>query len=136
MPFKWSKDSTFKMDNASAALTDLTSTVNQASVQATLAMLDDTTLNDTASSVFPGLSGATIPVNGFVNSTTEGILGPLLGVRTSVSKTVQWGNGLKFYYGEAYLSDVQMSGNVGEMLAFSFTATIDGAITRTSVTQA
>lgn len=135
MANKWSKDSTLKIDNAAGTLTEITAYVNQASIQGALAMLDDTVLNDSAVSNFPGLASATIPINGFVNSTTEGIFGPLVGARTSVAKTTQWGNGLKFYYGEALPSDVQFSGNAGELMTFSATMTLDGAITRTSVTQ-
>lgn len=135
MALKHTKDMTFKIDNASAALTDITAYVNNASIQAALAMLDDTCLSDTAASNFPGLASATFPVNGFINSTTEGIFGPLLGARTSISKTAQLGNGLKFYYGETYPSDVQFSGASGELQTFSATLTFDGAVTRTSITQ-
>jgi len=136
MANKWAKDSTFKIDNASGTLTDLTASTNQAGIEATLALLDDTVLSDGNPGIFPGLAGASVPWNGFVNSTTEPIFGPLIGVRTSITKTAQWGNGLKFYYGEVYCGDVKMSGNAGELQVLSFTATFDGAVTRTSVTQA
>ena len=136
MALKHTKDSTFKMDSAAGTLTDYTAFVNSASVEGALAILDDTALSDTAMSGFPGLWSGKIPVNGFINSTTEAVLGPLLVTRTSMTKTCQFGSGLKFYYGEAYLADIKFSGASGELQTFSFTAQMDGSMTRTSVTQA
>ena len=87
-------------------------------------------------SVLTGLAGTTISVNGFVNTTTDGIFGPLIATATSVTKTTQYGaySG-RFYYGEALVSNIQYSGSVDSLQTFSADLTFDGAVTRTSVTQ-
>lgn len=127
------KGVTIKIDNASGALTEITSSVNQASIESVLEMLEDTSLADDERTYDAGLAGATAPLNGFVNSTTEPIFGPLLGQRTSITKTLQIYNGLKYFTGEVWCNNVQWSGNAGELQTWSIETTFDGGITRTSV---
>ena len=126
-------DITFKLDNAAGTLTELTSHINTVSLAATLAMLENTTLADGEQSFLPGVAGLTLPINGFVNSTTDNIFGPLIGNRTSKSKTFQYYNGLKYYNGECFPDSVQYSGNVNTLQTFSAGLTITGAANRTSV---
>jgi hypothetical protein len=133
MAHKTSKDWTFKLDDATGILKDITGDTNQHSVQGTLAMLEDSGGGDTESTFLPGLAGATIPANGWVNSTTEGIFAPLVGKRTSITKTFVAGNGVKYLTGEAWPENVQISGNVNQLMAWSTTLRLDGAMTRTSV---
>ena len=129
------RDITVKVDSATGVLTAITSYINQANIQGTLSLLEDTALGDDERSFLPDLAGASIPINGFVNTTTDGIFGPLVGNRTTITKTIQFGNGVKFYYGEAYPDSVQLSGAVGSLMTFSVSFTMDGALTRTSVSQ-
>jgi hypothetical protein len=127
------KDATFSIDNASASLTALTAYVNQASLQRAINLLDDSALSDTNRSVLTGLAGTTMTINGFVNSTTDGIFGPLIATATSVTKTVQYGlyTG-RYYNGEVLLSNIQYSGAVDSLQTFSADMTFDGAVNRTS----
>ena len=127
-----SKDLEFKLDNSSASLTDLHAYMNNASVQHALNLLEDSALGDEERSYTPGLAGATLPINGFMNSTTEGIFGPLVGNRTSLTKTFALYNGVKWLTGEAWPGDVQITGAVDAIELWSCTLTLDGAITRTS----
>lgn len=126
-------DMTLKIDNASGTLTDISGSVNQASLQSTQEMLDSTVLNSSTRGNFPGLAGATLPISGFINSTTDGILGPLCGNRTSITKTFEFYNGESYYNGEMYPTDVQMTGSSSDLITFSCNLTLDGAVTRTSV---
>jgi hypothetical protein len=136
MANKTYKDITFKVDNASASLTDITAYVNQASLQRAINLLDDSALSDSNRSVLTGLAGTTISINGFVNTTTDGIFGPLIATATSVTKTAQYGAYTgRFYYGETLISNVQYSGSVDSLETFSCDFTFDGAVTRTSATQ-
>jgi hypothetical protein len=136
MANKTYKDITFKVDNASASLTDITAYVNQASLQRAINLLDDSALSDSNRSVLTGLAGTTISINGFVNTTTDGIFGPLIAAATSVTKTAQYGAyTARFYYGETLISNVQYSGSVDSLETFSCDFTFDGAVTRTSATQ-
>lgn len=127
------KGVTVKIDNASGVLTEITSSVNQVAIESVLEMLEDSSLADDERSYLPGMAGATAPLNGFVNGTTEPIFGPLIGNYTSITKTLQVYNGLKYYVGEVYLSNVQWSGNANELQTWSLEATYDGPVTRTSV---
>jgi len=125
---------TFAIDNAAGTLTTITCSVNQASLQGILNLLEDTALCDTANSYVPDLAGATISLNGWINSTTDGIFGPLVGARTSLTKTVEFYNAQSYYNGEVYPSDVTFSGAAKSLQTFSANLTFDGAVTRTSVT--
>jgi hypothetical protein len=133
MANKTYKDVTFSIDNASASLTALTSHVNQASLQRAINLLEDTALSDANRSVLTGLAGTTISINGFVNSTTDGIFGPIIATATSVTKTVQYGiyTG-RYYNGEVLLSNIQYSGSVDNLQTFSVDMTFDGAVNRTT----
>lgn len=133
MAYKYSADATFKLDNASAALTAIGQYTNQSSLQMAFDMLETTGLGDAAKEFSPGTSGGTLPINGFVNTTTEAIFGPLV-ARTSITKTFKIGNGIKYYTGEAWPESVQFSGNVNELLTWSCTLRISGAVSRTSTT--
>lgn len=137
MANKTYKDMKFGIDNAAGTFADLTSYVNQESLQRAINLLEDTSLADANRSVLTGLAGTTISVNGFVNTTTDGIFGPLIATATSVTKTTQYGAYTgRFYYGEALVSNIQYSGSVDSLQTFSADLTFDGAVTRTSVTQA
>lgn len=133
MAHKTSKDWSVKLDSSTGALTTITGSVNQYSVQGTLAMLEDSGGGDTESTFLPGLAGASIPLNGWVNSTTHGIFAPLVGKRTSITKTFVVGDGVKFWTGEAWPENVQISGNVNQLQAWSATMRLDGAMTHTAV---
>lgn len=126
----------FGIDNAATTFTDLTAYVNQESLQRAINLLEDTSLADANKSVLTGLAGTTISINGFVNTTTDGIFGPLIAAATSITKTTQYGaHAARFYYGEALVSNIQYSGSVDNLQTFSCDLTFDGAVTRTSVTQ-
>ena len=128
------KNMTFKIDNASASITAITSYVNQASLQRAINLLDDSSLSDANRSVLTGLAGTTLSINGFVNTTTDGIFGPLIATATSITKTVEYGAYTgRYYNGEVLLSNVQYSGSVDNLQTFSADMTFDGAVTRTSV---
>ena len=127
------KNLTFKIDNASGSLTAITSSLNQASLQGTQDALDDSALSDTVRSHQAGLAGSSLSLNGFVNSTTDPIFGPLVGQRTSITKTFEYYNGVSYYTGEAFPSDVSYSGATNDLITFSATLTLDGAVTKTSV---
>lgn len=133
MPNLTGKDVTFQIDNAGASITDISAHVNQASIQAALNMIEDSALPDGDRTYLAGLHGKTLPVNGFWNSTTEAIYGPLLAARTSLTKTVEYGDGNRYFNGEALINNLQVTGAVDTVQTFSADHTISGALTRTSV---
>lgn len=124
-----SKDVIVTLDNASGSTARITAYTNSHSLAGALNLLDKSGFGDTTHSFIPGLAGATFTLNGFVNSTTEAIFGPLVGVRTSITKT--WGikRGTKWHKGEAWPGNVQISGSVDNLEVWSCDLTVDGAVT-------
>jgi len=128
------RDMDFKIDNAAGTLTSIKSYLNQADLDAALDLIEDTSLADTNRSYLFGLTGKTIALSGMVNTTTEGIFGPLINAATSVTKTAEWkAYTARYYNGEVLLSSVRYSGSNGSLQTFSANMTFDGAVNRTSV---
>jgi hypothetical protein len=126
------KDMTFKLDNAAGSLTALTTFVNMASLATAMEILDDTALSETVRGKVAGLTDISIEVNGFLNTTTEGIFGAVVN-GTSITKTFELYNGVKYYNGEAWPADVSFSGEAGQLQTFSTTLQVNGLVNRTSV---
>jgi hypothetical protein len=134
------KDMRIKIDNASASLTDITSYLSSASLRAVQDTIEDTSLADGNRSYLFGLAGASIPLSGMVNTTTDAIFGPLVGNRTTVTKTIEYrayptnstGSVGRFYNGEVLITSVEYSGSVNSLETFSCEAVFDGAVNRTS----
>lgn len=121
--------------NNTSTLVALTAYINQHNLKRTAALIDDSAYSDTNRRYIPGLAGTTVGINGWVNTTTDGIFGPLVNAVTSVSKRFElrtYAN--RFYNGSVFLSDVQYSGSLNNMQVFSANLTFDGAVNRTSVT--
>ena len=128
------KDMDLKIDSAAGSLVSIKSYINQQDIQTALDLIEDTAMGDTRRQYIPGLSGTTFSINGMVNSTTDGIFGPLLSAATSVSKTIEWkAYTARYYNGECFLSNIQYSGSTNSLQTFSASITIDGALNRTSV---
>jgi len=126
------KNMTFKLDGATGTLTTLTTFVNTASLATAMEILDDTALSETVRGKVAGLTDISVELNGFVNSTTEGIFGAVVN-GTSITKTFEWYNGIKYINGESWPADISFSGQAGQLQTFSCTLQIDGTVNRTSV---
>lgn len=129
------KDMGFRLaGNATSVLTDITAYINQEQLKRTIALIEDSAFSDPNRRYIPGLGGTTISVNGFVNTTTDGIFGPLIAAATSVSKRCEYkAHTGRYYNGNIFLSDVQYSGSLNNMEVFSANLTFDGSVNRTSV---
>ena len=129
-----------KIDNAAGSITDITSYLSSASLRAVQDTIEDTSLADDERSYLFGLAGATIPLSGMVNTTTDAIFGPLVGNRKTATKTIEYraysnnstGNVGRFYNGEVLLTSVEYSGSVNSLETFSTEAIFDGLVNRTS----
>jgi len=133
MAYKTFKDSTIKIDNASGTITSITAYTNQASIQGAMDTLEVTALGDEAKEYEAGTASASLPLNGFINSTTNAIFGPLVGARTSITKSFCFGNGVRYFTGEAWPSSTKISGNANELQTWSCNLQVTGEITMTSV---
>lgn len=122
-----------KIDDSTGALTEITCQINSVDLEGTQTTLDDTTICDEEMSLLPGVAGGSLVLNGVVNSTTDGIFGPLIGNRTSLTKTAQFYNGIEYYRGEFLPTSVRFSGTKQELQVWSANLVLDDAVTRTSV---
>ena len=127
------KDMGFRIDGAGGTLVELKSFINQQDLKRALDLMEDSAMGSANRSYIPGLAGTTLSINGFVNTTTDAIFGPLINASTSVSKTVEWKVQTgRFYNGECFLTGIQYSGRVNSLQTFSANLTIDDAVNRTS----
>ncbi len=140
MANKTYKDIRFRLDNSTGSISNLTAYINQASLQRSINLLEDTALSDANKSVLTGLAGTTLSINGMVNTTTDASLGPMIATATSVTRTAEFrthatnstGTVGRFYNGEVLFSNIQYSGSVDNLETFSADMTFDGAVNRTS----
>jgi hypothetical protein len=133
MGHKTSVDMGFKIDGAAGTIVDISGSVNSQSLASALNLLEDSGMGDEERTYLPGLNGATVDLNGFVNTTTDGIFGPLVGNRTSITKSVcfQSYSG-RYYTGEVWPGNTQISGASDTLQTWSSSLTFDGAVTRTT----
>lgn len=120
--------------NNTSVLTAITPYVNKHDLKRTCALIESSAYSDLNRRYIPGLSGTTVAVNGWINTTTEGIFGPLVAAQTSVSKRFELKSYTgRYHNGNVFLSDVQISGSLNSMQTFSANMTFDGSVNRTSV---
>ena len=128
------KDMTIKIDNAAGSLTDITTSLSSASIRSVQDTIEDTAMADATKSYLFGQAGASVPLSGMVNTTTDGIFGPLIGNRTTATKTFQYTAYTgRVYRGEILVTSVEYSGSTNSLQTFSAEGTFDDAVTRTSV---
>ena len=135
------KDMRIRIDNAAGSLTDITSYLSSASLRAVQDTIEDTAMGDDERQYLFGLAGATVPLAGMVNTTTDGIFGTLVGNRTTATKTLEYrayytnstGTVGRFYNGEVLVTSIEYAGSTNSLETFSCEATFDGVMTRTSV---
>jgi hypothetical protein len=127
------KDMGFKLDNAAGTITDLSSVVNSQSLEAAITDLDTTGMGVTARTRVNGLGDISVSLNGFMNSTVDGILGPIMN-GTSATKTAQFTAYTgRHYNGEFLPTAVSYSGEPDTLEVWSCTLVLTGALNRTSV---
>jgi hypothetical protein len=132
MDFSW-KDMGLKIDSSTGVLTDISAYVNSQTLASAITDLDTTGMGATSKTRQNGLADKSIPLNGFTNSTTEAIFGPLLN-GTSVTKTVEFKAATgKYYNGEFLPTQIQFSGSPDTLEVWSATLVNSGVLNRTSV---
>lgn len=126
------KDMGLRIDKTST-LVDIGAYINNQSLQSAIDLFEDTGAGVANKTRTPGLADISVPINGWVNSTTELIFGPCLD-GTAVSKTVEFRSYTgRYFNGECYPSNIQFSGSQNNLQTFSATLNLTGALNRTSV---
>lgn len=128
------KNETIKIDNAAGTLTDITSYCMSFTLSGAQDTVEDTGMGDEERSYLFGLAGATATLAFIVNSTTDGIFGPLIGNRTTATKTFQHAATTNIVHrGETLNTAVEYSGSTGSLQTGSWSGTFDGVMIKTSV---
>ena len=122
--FEWGSSITVKLDEttslSTAALVDISDYVNTYAIRTAFDIFRIEGMNSDDPERQHGLADASIPLNGWVNSTTEEMFGPHIVTRSTsnVSKTVAIGMGVPknstsdwWLTGEFKLSDVEFAGD-------------------------
>tara|TARA_R100000329_G_scaffold51107_2_gene47192 strand:+ start:190 stop:600 length:411 start_codon:yes stop_codon:yes gene_type:complete len=131
--FVHGKDSTFKLDNASGSLTDISAYVNSVDFPQTVDLAETTTLGDDNKEYIVGLKDATISIAGAWDSTADDILGAVVGQASSLSYEYSpegTASGKVKYTGEAFITSYSTSSPVGDVVGFSADLQVSGAVTR------
>lgn len=128
------KNETIKLDNAAGTLTDITTYCTSFSLSGAQDTVEDTTMGNEERSYLFGLAGATVSLAGVINTTTDAIFSPLIGNRTTATKTFQHAITTNLALrGEIIPTAVQYSGATGALQTWSMTGTFDDVMIKTSV---
>ena len=140
--FEWGTGITVKLDqtDSTAAIEDISDEVNSVGLRTAFDVFRTEGVGSDDPERQHGLADMSLPLNGWVNSTTEAMFGPLVGNRTSVTKTFGVSFGVPknstsdwWYTGEVTPTDVEFSGDPTSLQTWSCTLAQSGAISRTSV---
>lgn len=129
-----SADAIIRLANSTGTLVDISGDVNAFTIEQGSTVLDDTGMGDTGHTTLLGLSQSTrINLNGFVNSTTDNLVGPMM-VHNSSTRVLEVRILQNYYYnGVFHIGNYVVSGQPDTLEAWSATATAKSQINRTSV---
>lgn len=128
------KNELIKLDNAGGTLTDITAYCTSFTLNGSQDLIEDSAMGDEERSFLFGLAGATVTLAGIVNSTTHAIFAPLIGNRTTATKTFQHSASTSLVHrGEVLNTSVEYSGSTNSLQTWSFSGTFDGVMISTSV---
>jgi len=133
MAFVHGKSSVFKLDNASASLTDISSYVNNVDFPETADVAETSVLGTSAKSYIVGLKDSSISLSGLFDATFDAIAGAVIG--QSATLTFEYSpegtsSGKVKYTGEAIMTNYSLSSPVGDVVAWSSDLQVSGAVTR------
>ena len=133
MAFVHGKDSSFKLDNASGSLTDISSFVNNVDFPETADVAETSVLGASNKTYLVGLKDATIGLTGFFDATADAIFGAVIGQSATLSFEYSpegTASGKIKYSGECILTNYALSSPVGDVVAYSGDLQVSGAVTR------
>ena len=133
MAFVQGSDSSFKLDNASGSLTDISTYVNNVDFPETADVAETSTLGASNKTYIVGLKDATISLGGLFDATVDAILGAVVGQRATLSFEYSpegTASGKVKYTGECILTSYTLSSPVGDVVGFSADLQVSGAVTR------
>lgn len=133
--FRHGKSTNFQITDSGAVNRDISDACRSVNFPRPIDMAETTAFGSTVKTFVPGIPNATFDVQGMFDATYDGYLAGLLGFTTA--STFIYGpegstSGRIKYTGSCYLMSYNVSGSVSDMVSFSATFQISGAITRTT----
>ena len=134
MAFVAARSSSFKLDNAAVSLTDISAYVDSVSGIANTTDMAETTTFGSISKTFQGTlrNGDSISVSGKWDATLNTQITALLGLSTSSTfdySPAGTGTGAPKVTGECFVSSYEVSSSVADLVTFSLSLQITGAVT-------
>jgi hypothetical protein len=134
MAFVAARSSSFKLDNAAGSLTDISAYVDSVSGIANTTDMAETTTFGATSKTFQGTlrNGDTISVSGKWDSTLNTQITALLGLSTSSTfdySPAGTAASTPKVTGECFVSSYEVSSSVADLVTFSLSLQITGAVT-------
>jgi hypothetical protein len=134
MPTKYWSDMGIRLSgNGTSVLTDISSSVNSQSLSAAITDLETTGMGATVRTRINGLADQSIDLNGFTNSTTDGIFGPLLKGTAKVKRIEFKAYSGRYYNGSVLPTKLKFSGAPDTAETWSCTFVFSSIYNRTSI---
>ena len=133
MAFVHGSDSSFKLDNGSGSLTDISTYVNNVDFPETADVAETTTLGSSNKSYIVGLKDATISLSGLWDATADAIFGAVVGQSATLSFEYSpegTASGKVNYTREAIMTNYSIGSPVGDVVGYSADLQVSGAVTR------
>lgn len=131
--FRHGKNSVFKIDDVGGTLRTISDTLNSVSFPREAETLETTSFGSSSRSYVVGFQNATISIEGSYDATVDGYLAGVVGAEASLS--FEYGPegstaGYTKFTGECFLTSYEVSGGVGDIVAYTAEFQVTGAITR------
>lgn len=131
--FRHGKSAVFKVDNAAGTLTDISNTLNSVSFPREAETLETTSFGSSDRTYIVGFKNGTISIDGSFDATVDTHLAAILGQDATVS--FEYGpegstSTYTKYTGEAIMTSYETSAGVSDIVSFTASFQISGAVTR------
>lgn len=131
--FRHGKAAVFKIDDSGGTLRDISNTLNSVSFPREAEVLETTSFGSSDRTYIVGFKNGTISIEGSFDATYDGYLAGILGQTATVS--FEYGpegstSTYTKYTGECILTSYETSAGVGDVVNFSASFQISGAVTR------
>jgi hypothetical protein len=130
--FRHGKNTSFKIDNSGGTPTDISDTLNSVSFPRDAEVVETTSFGSNDRTYIVGFKNGTFSIEGTYDAATDAVLAGILGADEGTFEYGPEGTaaGRIKYSGEAILTSYEVSGSVGDAVAFTGTFQVSGAVTR------